>query len=160
MREPEKMIIYNLFPLLAGPFSAWDAHLERASRMGFNWVFVNPVQRLGASGSLYSIADYFSLNPALLDQGSADSPEDQIRRVTGKARDLGLSMMIDLVINHCAADSPLLRAHPEWFLWDRGKVVNPSVVNGDSTPTATAPSTIETSRTERGKPSGCPAPVR
>jgi len=126
MREPEKMIIYNLFPLLAGPFSAWDAHLERASRMGFNWVFVNPVQRLGASGSLYSIADYFSLNPALLDQGSADSPEDQIRRVTGKARDLGLSMMIDLVINHCAADSPLLRAHPEWFLWDRGKVVNPS----------------------------------
>ena len=27
---------------------------------------VNPIQRLGASRSLYSIADYFSFNPALL----------------------------------------------------------------------------------------------
>lgn len=126
MRDPEKMIIYNLFPLLAGPFTAWGPHLERAARMGFNWVFVNPVQRLGASGSLYSIADYFGLNPALADPGSADPPEEQMRKAAAMARELGLSMMIDLVINHCAVDSPLLREHPEWFLWERRKVVNPS----------------------------------
>lgn len=58
------MIIYNLFPLLAGKFGEWEGHLLRASRMGFDWVFVNPVQRTGASGSLYSIADYFALNPS------------------------------------------------------------------------------------------------
>jgi starch synthase (maltosyl-transferring) len=34
--------------------------------------------------------------------------------------------MVDLVINHCAADSPLLSAHPQWFLWDEpGKVSHP-----------------------------------
>jgi len=42
MRKAEKMIIYNLFPLLGGKFEDWDQHLLRASRMGFNWIFVNP----------------------------------------------------------------------------------------------------------------------
>jgi starch synthase (maltosyl-transferring) len=61
------MILYNLFPLLAGPFPRWQPHLDRARAMKFDWVYVNPIQRTGASGSLYSIADYFQLNPALLD---------------------------------------------------------------------------------------------
>ena len=61
------MILYNLFPLLAGPFSRWGEHFSRAAGMGFDWVFVNPIQQLGASRSLYSIADYFRVNPAFLD---------------------------------------------------------------------------------------------
>ena len=61
------MIVYNLFPLLAGPFPRWKEHLGRASTMGFNWVFLNPIQLPGASGSLYSIADYFRLNPLLVE---------------------------------------------------------------------------------------------
>jgi len=60
------MILYNLFPLLAGPLPRWQPHLDRARAMGFDWVYVNPIQRTGASGSLYSIADCFQLNPALL----------------------------------------------------------------------------------------------
>ena len=64
------MLVYNLFPLLAGPCGSWEPHLKRAADMGFDWVFLNPVQKPGASGSLYSTADYFQLNPLLLDQGS------------------------------------------------------------------------------------------
>jgi starch synthase (maltosyl-transferring) len=109
------MILYNLFPLLAGPFSQWKSHLTRAAGMGFDWIFVNPIQLLGASRSLYSIADYFRVNPVFLD-ASAISPEDQIRQVTMQARACGLKTMIDLVINHCAMDSPLVREHPEWFV--------------------------------------------
>ena len=33
-----------------------------------------------------------------------------------QARAAGLKIMIDLVINHCAIDSPLTRDHPEWFV--------------------------------------------
>ena len=72
------MILYNLFPLLAGPFSRWGEHFARAAGMGFDWVFVNPIQQLGASGSLYSIADYFQFNPLLLDASSAASPEEHL----------------------------------------------------------------------------------
>jgi starch synthase (maltosyl-transferring) len=74
------MIVYNLFPLLAGPFSQWARHFTRAAEMGFDWVFVNPIQLSGASRSLYSIADYFRFNPALLDSTSTESPTPKFDR--------------------------------------------------------------------------------
>lgn len=126
MREYEKMIIYNLFPLLAGKFTQWDGHLERASGMGFNWVFVNPIQMPGFSGSLYSIKDYFGFHPLLVDQESGKPPGEQLRDAVGAGEKLGLRMMVDLVINHCAVDSELIKEHPEWFQWERkGKVASP-----------------------------------
>ncbi|MDA8078676.1 MAG: hypothetical protein M0Z79_07015, partial [Nitrospiraceae bacterium] len=73
------MIIYNLFPLLAGRFSAWEPHLARAADMGFTWVFVNPIQRTGSSGSLYSIADYFDINPLFVDPSGPGTALDQVR---------------------------------------------------------------------------------
>jgi starch synthase (maltosyl-transferring) len=126
MKSPEKMIIYNLFPLLAGRFSEWEAHLARASEMGFNWVFVNSVQRPGKSGSLYSISDHHGFNPLLIDENSLKTPDDQARDMAARAGDLGLRLMVDLVINHCAVDSTLVSTHPEWFVWDApGKVAHP-----------------------------------
>ena len=117
------MRIYNLFPLLAGKFEDWKPHLERASFMGFDWIFVNPIQKLGKSGSLYSIKDYFAINPALC--SASTSPESQIRSMIAEAKQLGLKLMIDLVINHCAYDSDLLRDHPEWFIKENGRIANP-----------------------------------
>src|SRR5258706_2726258 len=119
------MILYNLFPLLAGPFSKWRAHFSRAATMGFDWVFINPIQRLGASRSLYSIADYFDINPALLDPQSRASAEAQARQMVAEAHETGLKVMIDLVINHCAIDSPLTKIHPDWFAQNRdGSIAN------------------------------------
>ncbi|MGE5238079.1 MAG: alpha-amylase family glycosyl hydrolase [Chloroflexota bacterium] len=127
MKKPEKMLVYNLFPLLAGKVTDWENHLSRAADMGFNWIFVNPIQRLGASGSLYSLADYMSINPSFVDEKSGKSPEEQVRETLTVAEGLGLRVMVDLVINHCAADSPLLREHPAWFVWEgQGRVAHPS----------------------------------
>lgn len=125
MIQPQKMIIYNLFPLIAGTFTDWERHLQRASTMGFNWVFVNPIQRPGSSGSLYSIVDYFDFNPLLVDPESSLSPEEQVKEMIQTAEKLGLKVMVDLVINHCAADSGLIKAHPEWFMWEGGRMVHP-----------------------------------
>jgi starch synthase (maltosyl-transferring) len=120
------MIIYNLFPLLAGKFSDWEEHLLRAAQMGFNWVFINPIQRPGASGSLYSIADYYDFNPLLVDQKSRKGALEQVKGIIRTAEEMSLNMMVDLVINHCSVDSDLLRSHPEWFLWNaKGRVVHP-----------------------------------
>lgn len=121
------MIIYNLFPLLAGRFTQWEPHFKRAAALGFDWVYLNPVQPPGASRSLYSIVDYFGFNPALVDPALAAPPEAQFRQVAETARSLGLKLMIDLVINHCAIDSPLTREHPEWFVHERdGRIANAS----------------------------------
>jgi starch synthase (maltosyl-transferring) len=43
-----------------------------------------------------------------------------------KAEKLGLKVMVDLVINHCSANSDLLRSHPEWFVWrPNGRIAHP-----------------------------------
>ena len=121
------MILYNLFPLLGGRFSQWSEHFDRVVAMGFNWIYVNPIQKPGASGSLYSIADYFSINPNFLDPKSHESPEAHVRRMTEQAHHKGLKVMIDLVLNHCAMDSPLTREHPNWFVRDAdGRIANSS----------------------------------
>ena len=118
------MRIYNLFPLLAGPFDQWTPHLTSAAEMGFNWIFVNPIQKLGGSGSLYSIKDYFAVNPALCAPGPVQA-DDQVRAMVKQAEGLGLRLMIDLVINHCAYDSALLQEHPGWFVKENGRIANP-----------------------------------
>jgi len=129
------MKIYNLFPLLAGPFSDWQPHLERAAGMGFDWVFVNPIQQPGHSGSLYSIADYFKINKALLKPSSGKSADAQVKEMTALADRLGLRMMIDLVINHCAVDSVLVREHPEWLVREGDRIVNPFCFEDDGSKT-------------------------
>ncbi|HVM49530.1 MAG TPA: alpha-amylase family glycosyl hydrolase [Candidatus Acidoferrum sp.] len=126
------MILYNLFPLLVGPFARWPEHFARAAGMNFDWVFINPIQQLGASRSLYSIADYFRFNPALLDLQSKASPDEQVRQMIDQAHSAKLQVMIDLVINHCAIDSPLTREHPEWFAHEPdGKIVHSSAMDKD-----------------------------
>ena len=126
MKLTDKMIIYNLFPTLVGRFSDWGTHLTRAAEMGFNWVFVNPIQQPGSSGSLYSIADYFAFNPLLLDPKSRKDDVTQVKEAIKAAEKMGLKLMVDLVISHCAVDSELLRVHPLWFQWqDKRRVANP-----------------------------------
>ncbi|NCA68759.1 MAG: alpha-amylase [Sphingobacteriia bacterium] len=125
------MRIYNLFPRLAGRFDQWQPHLERAAAMGFDWIFVNPIQLTGRSGSLYSIADYQAIDPRFLDPGSSRSPVEQVRAMTAVARELGLRLMVDLVINHCAIDSPLIEHHPEWLVREGAGVAHPFCVEAN-----------------------------
>ena len=120
------MIIYNLFPLLAGTAGEWESHFRRAADMGFDWIFVNPIQESGRSGSLYSIANYFQIDPRVVDPRDPLAPEEQVKAAARQAGRLGLKLMADLVVNHCAADSELTRAHPEWFIRDPdGSIAHP-----------------------------------
>src|SRR5690349_19365025 len=126
------MILYNLFPLLAGSFAQWDSHFARATEMGFDWVYLNPVQKLGASRSLYSIEDYFQINPAFANPGDNSSLFDQCRAMIGQGHARGLKLMTDLVINHCAYDSPLTREHANWFKREPdGRIAHASCQHGD-----------------------------
>lgn len=126
------MLIYNLFPLLAGTFSKWNDHFIRAKEMGFDWLFINPIQKPGKSGSLYSVSDYFSINPLFVEKSTAVDSEQQVRDVVTQANNCGLQVMIDLVINHCAIDSKTVTEHPDWFIRDKqGRVQNPFCYEND-----------------------------
>ncbi|MBI3246227.1 MAG: alpha-amylase [Deltaproteobacteria bacterium] len=123
--------IYNLFPLLAGPLPTWTPHLERARHLGFDWVFINSFHYAGYSGSLYSVKDYYTLDPRLLDP-EAGPPMDQLAQMIQTAKQLGLNLMMDLVINHTAFDSPLVTEHPQWYKRGAdGKPLRPSAKEGE-----------------------------
>lgn len=109
--------IYNLFPLLAGTTADWQAELPRIAGMNFNWVYLNPFHYPGFSGSLYAVKDYYTLNP-LFDDGSGDSCDEQLTAFAEASEQSGLSVMMDLVINHTAKDAVLVENHPDWFLRD------------------------------------------
>jgi len=123
--------VYNLFPTLAGPAAGWDTHFERIAAMNFDWVFLNPIHRTGGSGSLYAVADYYELHPVVRGtdrRATANVVEGLVR--TAERR--GLSVMLDLVMNHTANDSPLVAKHPDWYVRDAtGAVVAPSCVDPD-----------------------------
>ncbi len=123
--------IYNLFPLLAGPLVTWQAHFERARAMGFDWIFINPIQLSGYSGSLYSIKDHYAIDPRLL-AADAGSAQAQFASMVESAGRMGLKLMIDLVINHTAFDSPLVEQHPDWYRrGEDGRPIHPGVEAGD-----------------------------
>lgn len=104
---------------------SWTPHLDRARQMGFNWVFVNPFHLPGFSGSLYSVKDYYSFHPLLVDPQGAP-PEAQLGKAIEHCHALGMEFMMDLVINHTAVDSPLVSKHPEWYQrGSQGEVLNP-----------------------------------
>jgi starch synthase (maltosyl-transferring) len=123
--------IYNLFPPLAGTLPEWELHLPRIAAMDFDWVFVNPFHAPGFSGSLYAVKDYYGLNP--LFRGRSREPDVLLLgRFVSAARDNGLNVMMDLVINHTALDSTLVDQHPQWFAHEPdGSVRSPFCVDPD-----------------------------
>ncbi len=84
--------------------------------MGFNSLFINPFHLTGASGSLYSIKNYNKIDPAFLSNGNIGWREFSDFVIKAKKNDLRI--VIDLVINHTATDSDLIKLHPEWFKYD------------------------------------------
>ncbi len=105
--------IYNLFPRIVGRVSFWEVELPRIKKMAFNWVYLNPINEVGHSGSLYSIKDYFKLSSDF-----ALDKEDQItwnsfRSFVDKAHSRNMKIMVDLVINHTAID--MVPNHPDWY---------------------------------------------
>ncbi len=129
--RPSGPRIYNLFPLLAGPLPQWTPHLERAQRLGFDWVFTNSFHYAGYSGSLYSVKDYYAVDPRLVDP-TAGPPMTQLSQMTEETNQLGLKVMMDLVINHTAFDSPLVTEYPTWYKRGAdGKPLRPSAKDGD-----------------------------
>jgi starch synthase (maltosyl-transferring) len=122
--------IYNLFPSLVGPIDRWRAELPRISRMGFDWIFLNPFHEAGFSGSLYAVKDYYRLNP-IFAAGEAPA-DDQLRGFIEAATGHGLQVMMDLVINHTSKDAGLVATHPGWFHREPGgEVRSPRAVDPD-----------------------------
>ena len=125
---PKGPRIYNLFPLLCGSVRQWEDHLPRIAAMGFNWVYLNPFHFPGFSGSLYAVKDYYRIHDLMWD--GENSLEDLLKAFCWKAGEHGLSVIMDLVVNHTSRDALLTEQHPERFLRESdGSLYSPRAVD-------------------------------
>ena len=109
--------IYNIFPRLVGSIDKWELDLLTIKEMEFNWIYVNPLNYLGFSGSLYSIKDFYRFNPLFAPSGANDVESwEYSRKFIKKCHEFDIRLMLDLVINHVAIDSELIKIHPKWFI--------------------------------------------
>lgn len=127
------LLIYNLFPRLSGFFHLWREHIIRAKKMGFNAIYINPIQYPGFSGSCYSIKDYYRIDDLrYVDKSRKKNAEEQFREIIDFIHENDMKLIMDLVINHTAIDSSLIHEHKNWYkLKSDGKIENPKAMEGD-----------------------------
>jgi cyclomaltodextrinase len=121
-------LIYEVFPRAfsaRGDFDGVTAQLDRLADLGVNVVWLMPIHPMGkekAKGSLgspYAVRDFDAINP---DYGTADD----LRKLVTAAHRRHMKVFIDIVANHTAWDSVLMR-HPDWYTHDAaGKIIPPN----------------------------------
>lgn len=133
-------VIYNIFPRLAGRVTEWHSRLPAIKKMGFTWIYLNPVNYPGFSGSLYAIKDFYKFNPAFA-PAKAEDPHswEPLAAFIKKCHASGLRVMHDLVINHTSIDSDLISEHKNWYVIKRcviekgsGRVIRQFDPDGDA----------------------------
>ena len=119
-------IVYEVFPRqfsAKGDFAGVTAQLDRLQQLGVNilWLMpIHPVGKLkanGTFGSPYAVRDYYAINP---EYGTAAD----LHRLIGEAHRRGLKVIIDIVADHTAWDSVLMRT-PGFYRHDAGGHVVP-----------------------------------
>ena len=126
----EALYIYNIFPRLYKDTKKWIHCVERAKYMGFNTIFLNAFFKCGASNSIYSIYDYYSFDK-LSFQKFCD-PEREIKKFNKYCHKQNMYTLVDLVINHTAPDSPLVKNHKSWYKFDKKGNVLPAGTPSDN----------------------------
>lgn len=125
----KKGIIYEIFPRAfskEGNFNGVINRLEQLKELGITILWIMPihpigeVKRKGTLGSPYSVKNYYEINPEY-------GTKEEFRTLVNKAHQLGMKVIIDMVLNHCAWDNPLVKEHPEWFTKDNsGNFISPT----------------------------------
>ena len=108
----------------------WSSAIPHVASMGFNWIFVNPFHATGFSGSLYAIKNYYQLNPLFLKPGQDTSDWRPIKKFIAACKESSIDLMMDLVINHTAFDSFLVKTNPAWYKHDeQDRLVSPHAID-------------------------------
>jgi glycosidase len=120
-------VIYEVFPRAFSPegtLAGVTAQLDRLKDLGVTIIWLMPIhpigklQRKGTLGSPYSVQDFYAINPEY------GTKEDLLRLVAGAHR-RGMRVIVDLVANHTAWDSVMMKTPGFYTRDESGKVVAP-----------------------------------
>ncbi|MFT3844194.1 MAG: alpha-amylase family glycosyl hydrolase [Lacibacter sp.] len=98
-----------------GTFKAFEKSLPRLKEMGVDILWFMPitpiskVDRKGALGSYYAVADYEAVNPEF-------GTMDDWKALVQKAHEMGFKIITDWVPNHSGADNRWIESNPDFFV--------------------------------------------
>src|SRR5271166_5992704 len=110
----QRPAIYALHPLLAGDLPRWPALFADIARLGFSHVSIAPPFLPAASGNIFLVADHDHLHPRIA-TGDAAAAAVGLAAIVTAARGAGLVPLLDVKLDHVAADGPLARGAPDVF---------------------------------------------
>lgn len=119
--------IYNLYPRLYQRIDDWYSVAEKAADMKFNAIYLNPFLHAGKSESVYSISDYYRFDERIFKEYTRKESTQKLKNFLHYCAEIGLLPIFDLVVNHTAIDSLMIRECPQWYQWEEtGKVKMPT----------------------------------
>jgi len=120
-------VIYEIFPRdfsATGNLNGITTRLDQLENLGVTILWIMPIHpigekgRKGKFGSPYSIEDYYAIDPAY-------GTLTDFKRLVSEAHGRGMKVIMDLVADHTAWDSVMMK-HPEFYKHnDQGQVIPP-----------------------------------
>jgi len=121
-------VIYELNPRTfsaTGDFRGVEQRLDYLKDLGVTIIWIMPIhpvgqaKKKGSIGSAYAVQDYYAINPSY-------GTKDDCKRLVSEAHQHGRKVIIDIVANHTAWDSVLMK-HPEFYKKDaQGNIIPPN----------------------------------
>ncbi|MBI1807430.1 MAG: alpha-glucosidase C-terminal domain-containing protein [Ignavibacteria bacterium] len=109
----------------AGTFAALEKRIPELKELGVSVLWLMPIHpigiknRKGTLGNPYSVRDYYEVNPEF-------GTIVEFQQLLNTVHKNDMKLILDLVVNHTAWDSKLIKLHPEWFTKDaQGNIVSP-----------------------------------
>jgi cyclomaltodextrinase / maltogenic alpha-amylase / neopullulanase len=120
-------VIYEIFPRQYSPkgdFNSITADLDRLQNLGVTVLWLMPIHPIGQEkkkgtiGSPYAVRDFYAINP---DYGTGAD----LKRLVSESHRRGMKVIIDIVANHTAWDSVMMKMKGFHTTNEKGEVIPP-----------------------------------
>ncbi len=119
--------VYQIFPRqysAKGDFNSITADLDRLDKMGVDILWLMPIhpigelKKKGTIGSPYAVKDFYDVNPRY-------GTKADFKRLVDETHKRGMKIIIDIVANHTAWDSVMMKNPSFYTKNDKGEIISP-----------------------------------
>ncbi len=111
----EALSIQTILSKSLGKISEWEEYFKEASLLNYNIIHYTPIQMIGKSDSLYCLKDQTEINDCFFIEKTPKEEKFTIikNKITNLKKNYNIGSIVDIVLNHTAANSEWLLNHPD-----------------------------------------------